>query len=79
MIGITKDFSRSVDLGNNLSSQYHGVTLGKCPDSSLKSSFMPLIRDVTCAVKGVFIIYNWGWYRRETNLIEKNSATQLFG
>ena len=33
--------------------------------------------------KGVFIIYNRGWYRRETNLIEKNSrknyATQLFG
>ncbi len=29
--------------------------------------------------KGVFIIYNRGWYRRETNLIEKNYATQLFG
>ena len=32
----------------------------------------------SCSVKGVFIIYNRGWYRREINLIEKNSATQLF-
>ncbi len=50
----TNDFSRSVDLVKNLSPQY--VTLRKCSDSSLKSSFMQLINDVACTVN----IYNYG-------------------
>ena len=30
-------------------------------------------------IKGVYIIYTWGWYRRETNLKEQESPTQPFG
>ena len=50
-----------------------------CLYETLEAGWLAKLNHYSHRYKGVFIINNQGWYRRETNLIEKKSATQLFG